>query len=123
MATQSRFKPGQPVSKAGAHDPSLWLWKLSLPQPWTEDHPEPSWASLCSPYSEIEDVSTDQLHLDIWYWPLCPVGLGVWASLVWGEWGVYSGLDWAPGKPGPPLLSRPPGTMMMTCPWWKRAGS
>ncbi|XP_058426397.1 BAI1-associated protein 3 isoform X2 [Diceros bicornis minor] len=29
---------------------------------------------------EIEDVSTDQLHLDIWYRPLCPVGQGVWGA-------------------------------------------
>lgn len=50
-----------------AMDLSLWLLELSLPQLWAEDHLRPSRVPLRFPRSEIEDVRTDQLHLDIWY--------------------------------------------------------
>lgn len=86
----------------------------SLTPAWAEPRQGPSWASLCSPCSEIEDVSTDQLHLDIWYRPLHCAGRGEWAPFRREQDELRAGLG-APDKPGP-LLS-PPGIMTTTCPW------
>lgn len=87
--------------------------KMVPAQPWAAPH-----GYLYFPCSEIEDVSTDQLHLDIWYRPCALQAGAVGASglrVVGG--GTQAGLG---------STSRVPtssGTMTMMCPWWRHAGS
>lgn len=75
--------------------------KMVPAQPWAGPH-----GYFCFPCSEIEDVSTDQLHLDIWYKPCALQAGGVGASglrVVGGGTQGWAGLD----KPAAPLPQGP----------------
>lgn len=75
--------------------------------------------ALCSPCSEIKDVNLDQLHLDIWYRPLCPAGQGgMHASALggvggdsWGQAGLGTSQTPSPRPQGSRRRRVPSGSV------------
>lgn len=103
------------LGKPGAHGPLPAAPEIVCPLALGRGLSCTLWPSLRFPCSEIEDVSTDQLHLDIWYRPLGPAGQGVWVHLVVGRVAVGGDIQ-GPARPQSQIcpLAPPLGTTMMT---------